>query len=277
MLQSTTDLAGQLRVFRQEHPLRRLDVGGATWEFFSAGRGSRTVILLPGGGGGPEDMFTLMAGLENEFRVVAIGCPLTVTRAQDVMDGIAAIMDEEGVGKACLLGHSLGGLFAECFMMKHPERAGSMILANIAHYGTLRMAVIRRVLPVMSHLGWLLPLQTRATFHRLLKGRPEREFWLSYLCAEADKAGADGLSNRVKCMRDMIGHFPAVPADLKGWNGPVLILESDNETGFTKSERLALRRLYANAEVHVFHGAGHLSAITQPREFEEVVRRFLNA
>jgi len=277
MVQSATDLSEQLRAFRQEHPLRHLDVGGTAWAFLSAGRGSRTVILLPGGGGGPEDMFTLVAGLEDEFRIIAIGCPLAVTRTQDVIDGIAAIMDEEGVGKACLLGHSLGGMFTECFMMKHPERVGSMILANIAHYGKLRTVLVGGLLPVMSHVPrWLLGLQLRATFNRLLKGHPEKEFWLSYLCAEVSKAGADGLSSRLRCMKDMLGRYPGGQADLRGWNGPVLILESDNETGFTKNERFALRRLYPNAEVHLFHGAGHLSAITRPQEFEEVVRRFLN-
>ncbi|MGO9129500.1 MAG: hypothetical protein ACLQIS_07230 [Bryobacteraceae bacterium] len=47
-------------------------------------------------------MFTLMAGLGSNFRVLAIGCPVAMTRAQGMMYGLAAIMDQEGVAQACL-------------------------------------------------------------------------------------------------------------------------------------------------------------------------------
>jgi pimeloyl-ACP methyl ester carboxylesterase len=171
----------------------------------------------------------------------------------------------------------LGGAFAERFMLRYPERTASLVLANIAHYGRLRAALIRGLLPLIPRLPrWLAGQRMRATFNRLLKSHPEKQFWVSLLCAEIDQAGADGLSNRARCMRDAMDRFPSAPADLRGWNGPVLILESDDETGFTKRERLALRRLYPNAEVHVFQGAGHLSFITQPAEFEAAVRRFLS-
>ena len=277
MTESPSKLSEQLRLFREAHPPRHLDVAGANWEYLSAGQGGRAVVLLPGGGGAGEDMFTLMAGLETDFRVLAIGCPLAITRTQDVMDGLAAILDHEGVAQACLLGQSLGGAFAECFMLRYPERTASLVLANIAHFGKLRAAFIRGVLPLIPRLPrWLARRRMRSTFNRLLKGHPEKEFWASLLCAEIDQLGADGMSNRLRCLRDAMDGFPASRADLRGWNGPVLLLESDNETGFTKRERLALRRLYPNAEVHVFQGAGHLSFITQPREFEAAVRRFLN-
>ena len=97
MTESPIRLSEQLRLFREAHPPRHLDAAGANWEYLSAGQGGRAVVLLPGGGGAGEDMFTLMAGLETDFRVLAIGCPLAITRTQDVMDGLAAILDQEGV------------------------------------------------------------------------------------------------------------------------------------------------------------------------------------
>ena len=252
-------------------------MAGVTWEYLAAGQGGRTVVLLPGGGGAGEDMFTLMAGLETDFRVIAIGCLLAMTRVNDVIDGLAAILDLEGVAQACLLGQSLGGAFAERFMLRYPERTSSLVLANIAHFGKLRAAFIRGLLPLIPRLPrWLARRRMRSTFNRLLKSHPEKEFWVSLLSAELDQLGPDDMSNRLQCLRDAMAGFPASAADLHGWNGPVLLLESDNETGFTKRERMALRRLYPNAQVHVFRGAGHLSFITQPAEFEAAVRRFLS-
>ncbi len=277
MAESPIRLSEQLRQFREAHPPLHLDVADVNWEYLSAGQGDRAVVLLPGGGGAGEDVFTLMAALETDFRVLAIGCPLAIIRTQDVMEGLAAILDREGVAQACLLGQSLGGMFAEGFMLRYPERTNSLVLANIAHYGKLRAAFIRGLLPLIPRLPrWLARRRIRSTFNRLLKGHPEKGFWVSLLCAEIDQLGADGASNRLRCLRDAMDRFPATPSDLRGWNGPVLLLESDNETGFTKRERLALRRLYPNAEVHVFQGAGHLSFITHPQEFEAAVRRFLS-
>ena len=73
------------------------------------------------------------------------------------------------------------------------------------------------------------------------------------------------------CMRDIIRGCPRRPTDLGTWKGPVLILESDNETGFTAREKAALRRLYLHASVHIFRDAGHLSLIARPSEFAETV------
>jgi len=81
MTESPSKLSEQLRLFREAHPPRHLDAAGANWEYLAAGQGGRAVVLLPGGGGAGEDMFTLMAGLETDFRVIAIGCPLAMTRA----------------------------------------------------------------------------------------------------------------------------------------------------------------------------------------------------
>jgi hypothetical protein len=53
-----------------------------------------------------------------------------------------------------------------------------------------------------------------------------------------------------------------------------LILESDQDQ-IGAPERQALRALYANAEVHVLHGAGHLNWITHEQEFVTTVEDFL--
>jgi pimeloyl-ACP methyl ester carboxylesterase len=61
------------------------------------------------------------------------------------------------------------------------------------------------------------------------------------------------------------------------WNGRVLILESDQETGFTARERHDFRLLYPGASVHVFAHAGHLSFITHTQEFITIAGDFLAA
>jgi pimeloyl-ACP methyl ester carboxylesterase len=56
-----------------------------------------------------------------------------------------------------------------------------------------------------------------------------------------------------------------------------LILEPDEETGFTLRERHNFRLLYPDASVHVFAHAGHLSFITHTQEFISVAADFIAA
>jgi 3-oxoadipate enol-lactonase len=60
-------------------------------------------------------------------------------------------------------------------------------------------------------------------------------------------------------------HFS--PNDLKSWPGKVLILQSDDDPATTPEMRRALCNLYPQAQVHMFHQAGHTPFPSQPDEF----------
>ncbi len=49
---------------------------------------------------------------------------------EDLSDVIAAILDEENIDKAVILGHSMGGYIAMAFMAAHPERAYALGLIH---------------------------------------------------------------------------------------------------------------------------------------------------
>jgi pimeloyl-ACP methyl ester carboxylesterase len=269
-------LVHQLNDFRQTHPIQRVASGGHIWEYLRGGAGASSIGLLPGGAGNAENMFVIMGILEKDFRVLSITCPDSVTNTAEIERGITTIMDREGIPKAYLLGHSLGAMFAERVMLAAPDRVEGLIIANAAHYGRLRRRLVMLATSLLAYLPrGLVARQARAAFARLMKNTPDREFWIPYLTAEMERMSRGDLQNRSACMRDVIRGFPQRPADLGGWKGRVLILESDDETGFTKREKAALRRLYSNASVHVFHGAGHLSPLTRPSEFADAVSKFV--
>jgi len=276
-------LSEQFQLFRSSHPVAHHLAGGHDWSYVSAGTGESTVVILPGGGGcdaiGAVSMFPVVAGLEQHFRVIAIGYPSTATKVDDLVEGLGAVLDDAGVRHAVLLGHSLGGFVAQAFAQKYPDRMAALLIANCAFYSPGRTLLLKLTLPLLARLPrTLLMGSIHAKFKRLLQGDPGREFWLNFLThAEAADPHSPALGNQLRCMRDFVRRGRLMPAKAGGWTGRVLILESDEETGFTARERRDFRALYPGATVHVFPHAGHLSWATHTGEFVGAVTDFLAA
>ena len=276
MIPSAPDLTEQLQIFRDSHEWRRVKSTGQIWHYLFGGTGNMSVILLPGAGGNAEDLFHVMAALENDFHVVSISIPEGVRSVFDIAQAITAVMDDQGVRGAYVLGHSLGGMIAECFMTKYPDRTDGLILANVAHYSTFRESLVRGVLMIAPYLPrQFVDRKIGDSIKRLLANSSDADFWIQFLEYGLVNTSQVALSDRIGCYVDAIEHYPVKSLDLDNWNRRVLIIESDQETGFIPDEKAALRQLYLDANVHVIRGAGHLSPYTHPKEFIAAVRYFL--
>ena len=64
-------------------------------------------------------------------------------------------------------------------------------------------------------------------------------------------------------------------ADLEGWAGKILIIESDDDPGVPRRYREQLKNLYPRAFVHTFHGGGHTPSISHREELVAVIKQFM--
>ena len=273
-------LSEQFARFRETHPISHRTVSEHEWSYVVAGSGAQTVVILPGGGGcDPECMFPVVAALEQSYRVIEIGYAPTATTVPELIEGVRTILDDCGVERCCMLGHSLGGFVERAFVQAYPQRVEALIIANSAVYTPGRALLIRAVLPVSFVLPQSVMLAAvRSKFRSLLKTLPEadREFWMSFVNrSEMVKPQSKSLRNQARCMLDFIRRGWDKPVAVPGWNGRVLIIESSEETGFTLKERQILRALYPGATIHIIQGAGHGSFMTHPQEFNDTVAGFL--
>jgi pimeloyl-ACP methyl ester carboxylesterase len=221
----------QLAKFRAGHPLRRLDVGGVAWEYIAAGAGSEALLILPGGSVPAEGGFELIPDLQDAYRVIAPTFP-ALGRIDDVLGGLAALLDAEGIATVHVFGGSFGGLVAQCFVRGYSERVRSLILANTA----LPPEVPGWGANILRRLVCLAParaLRARREWGiaRMLSGpRGERTFWRMYLRERLAHWTADQLRNRYLLTLDLSQRFAFTPEELADWPGNVLILESDHDT-----------------------------------------------
>jgi pimeloyl-ACP methyl ester carboxylesterase len=270
----------ELREFRATHPPKHISVAGVGWDYLATGAGEEALLLLPGGAMVAEAGFTRIPAFEDRYRVIAPDYPPVSTAAQ-LLDGLAGVLDAEGVRAAHVLGPSYGGLVAQCFVRRHPGRVRTLVLANtfVPPRRMLWPAKIFLTLSPFVPLAWQQALRER-TLARAFSGvwtvPPEdRAFWREYqheLIARLSKAE---LRTIYRLGIDLVKRFRSTPGDLASWPGRVLILESDRDI-LTPEQRAELRRCYPHAEVHTFRGAGHAPWMSHKKEYLSVINEFLD-
>ncbi len=266
----------RLRQFRAGHPYKEVTAGGARWHYIACGSGEQTLVLLPGVSRQAEATFVLIGLLEGRYRLLVPSYP-PVSTMGELADGLAGILEAEGVEQAAVWGTSFGGMVAHVFVHRYPEKVSKLIVANS---GMPNLSA-----PVLAILGtaryWPTPL-AMAVLRQALSGAeeaddPERDFWrarLNELFSGVLKR-ADAVAS-VENSVDFVRHGHYAPDALAAWKGQVLFLESENDQSISAPEREALRAQYPQAEVYVFKGAPHEPWRTHREEYVRVLTGFLD-
>ena len=258
------------------HPPVLLRHGGVEWRYLRGGpedsrAGARTVLLLGGALGIAEFGFPLIEALEREFRVLAPDYPPLASAAATV-DGLVRILDAERLGRVAVHGGSFGGLLAQVLARRAPGRVGALVLSHTsAPQGPGAAAAMS-----LRMFGMLPARAIRALLDRRLGQMMDAAdpFYHEAFRAGLARLTKRDLMARLRLAADLQStRFAA--ADLDGFGGRTLILESDDDPMIAEAARSALRDLHPGAEVHRFHGTGHLSTILRPEEYNERVIRFL--
>ncbi len=268
-----------LHRFRQAHPYRRETVQGISWEYIASGQGHDAVLLLGGGLSVGESAFRTVNRLEPHYRVVSPSYP-AAGRMAAVTDGLAGILDKEGIAQTHVYGHSLGAAVAHAFIRRHPARVDRLALSGFGIYSERHTRQMKHAVLLLS----LLPVGvTHAIyirkFRRLLADvdAGTRAFVLAHVqdlfATRLDKAALMGQFKLLTDLLDNAGINRAYqPIERPG---RVLIIEAEDDSGFTAEEQTVLKALYPGAKVHVFASGGHLAGITRQDEYETVLDGFL--
>jgi pimeloyl-ACP methyl ester carboxylesterase len=279
-----SDQVARLKEFRLAHPYRRVTVGDSEWEYIACGRGEQALLLLPGALSVGESTFPLITAFENEYRIVAPSYALSLTMT-GLCDGIARILEAEGLNQAHVLGGSYGGLVAQFFVRQHPAKVRSLILSHT-------FVLTPKYDKPLRIAGKLFPALPRRLFVSLLKLRlnklllstlrarkhPEFEFWRAYLNeAIASDRFKGVVIHQNRCLLDLARQPQFTSDDLKGWHGKILIIDSDDDPAIPAKARELLRNTYPQAQAHTFRDAGHASSILKREEVLSIIRSFLRS
>jgi pimeloyl-ACP methyl ester carboxylesterase len=196
---------------------------------------------------------------------------------KQMTEGVAAILEAEGIKRVHVLGGSYGGMVAQCLVRRYPQRVMSLVLSHTGGPRPDRAATNRRFIALLRLLPMsLLRFMLKGATRKSLQDAPEQiPFWESYSNEMIARLSKSDLIGRYQVAVDFDAHAAFAPDDLKDWPGHILMLEGDNDPIAEAPARAALRRLHPQARVHTFHGSGHVASLAKLDEYIAVIKRFL--
>jgi esterase len=188
---------------------------------------------------------------------------------------LVALLDGEGIARAHLVGHSMGGKAAMWLALSAPERVGSLVVVDIAPvtYASRHGALVSALAALP-----LAQLTDRRAADALLAQTIQSAAVRAYLLQNLVRDRSGGWCWRVNLevlarSLDQILGFPPT-ADLQ-FPGPVLFLYGSRSDYVTGEGLPRIRALFPLARLRTIANAGHWVYADQPQEFLAAVSGFL--
>jgi pimeloyl-ACP methyl ester carboxylesterase len=269
-------LTDAFETLQHSHPLRHLRFSEVDWAYRRVGDGPEGLLALPGAAGGGEVYFPLADALGSRYTMVMIHYP-SVPGLDELVAGLAAILDAEGLERTALLGGSFGGLIAQAFLLHHPERTTRAVLSATGPPRAARAAFnetwLRRTrfLPAALFRGLL-----RLVVRKLLATvDEEREFWKRFYLGAIDSLDRAQIESQYRVSIDFDRHGGDLVPRLANWPGEILLIAGSSDRLASAEAREELALAYPQAESRILEGAGHAVSLEQPEAWRGIVADFL--
>lgn len=246
------------------------------------------LILLHGLFGSLENLGGIARKLQDEWQVHALdernhgSSPHCDTMDYPAMAGdVIAYMDKQGIDKASLLGHSMGGKVAMQVALIAPERVEKIIVADIAPvtYKPRHDAILEGLTSTD-----LATVKSRADAdHHLAEyvDTPSiRQFLLKNLVrVPKEEQTPDGPVFRwrmnLAVINDLYGNLAKAPEGEGPFNGLVLFIKGADSAYIQEKHRDEIQRLFPKAELRIIRDTGHWLHVDKTDTFTALCRRFL--
>lgn len=251
------------------------DQGIVHYEVYGRGQ---PVILLHGWLGSWYLWQETMKGLQH-YRTYALdfwgfgesGKKRETYNISDFVSLVEQFMDQLGIERAPIIGHSMGGTVTMSFAIQHPERVtkagviGSPVVGDSLAF-LLKLAGMKLVAGVVHNALWALNLGIRIS--RPLVTKDKR--WPEMIAADLSQTTLESFLLSIKSLRytDLRHDLHKIEVPLLGIYGRKDVIVNPNQHKLVAE--------YANEPVVVYlPDAGHFPMLDDPETFISVVQDFL--
>ncbi len=187
------------------------------------------------------------------------------------VDDLAALLDDRGIAASHLAGHSLGGVIAQAFALRYPERTKSAILVSTAACRTAdeREAILGLARTVAREgAGFIMARAMERWFTPgFQQAHPEVIAGRKARVLETDPASFAG-AFRIYAESDLGDELHRIAA-------PTLILTGENDVGSNPRIARAMAERIPGAELEIFPELRHAVLLEAPGLVAEKIAAFV--
>lgn len=254
------------------------DQGNIHYE--TLGRG-RPVLLLHGWLGSWALWRRTLEELSNEFRFYALdhlGFGESRDRAQrftvdQYTASVSQFMDRQGIQKAALVGHSMGGTVSLAVAAARPDQVVKVCVIGSPIVGSSLAPLLK-----LSGYDWAARVMWKFP-SLLLLFLKYYAYWIAndgklmsqMMVSDVSKIGAEAFFMSIATLRqaDLRGQIGGLQAPILGIYGPKDKIVNPNQAK-------VLQQHAPNSQIAWFANSGHFVMLDEPERFHGVLRHFLN-
>lgn len=274
--------------------LNHLDLNGERVAYVDEGSGE-VLLLLHGMAGSSQTWRSVIKPLSRQFRVIAPDLPghgeSTKPRSDYSLGAFAVLLrdllDELGVTRATIVGHSLGGGVAMQFLYQHPDYAQRLILIGSGGLGpdvglTLRLLSApgaELIMPIIA------PRQVLAAGERVwswlrkagIEAPRGEEIWRSY----STFSDAPTRQAFLRTLRSVVDYRGQAVSALNRLNTktelPIMAIWGDRDAIIPVKHAYAAQQARPDIRLEVLAGVGHFPQVERPAQVVELIEDFIAA
>lgn len=239
------------------------------------------VIILHGLLGSLDNWQTVAKYLQEQFTVYLVDqrnhgkSPHSEKMDFDLMvQDLETLMDEEGITKAHLIGHSMGGKTAMNFALQHPQRVEQLVVVDIGpRQYEPGHDMIFRALFAMDPSAITSRGDAEEQLEYYIHNQGIRLFLLKNLQREKDgsfswKMNLEGIYSNYDNILE------AVESD-EPFDHPVLFIRGGKSDYIQDQDMDGIKQLFPNARLHTIEESGHWVHAEARKPFIQAVKEFL--
>jgi len=259
---------------------------GATIHYTVEGGGSDTVLLLMGLGGHASEWGSVfIADLASDHRVVRMDnrgiaqsqTAWTSWTLEDMANDARAVLDALGLGRAHVIGTSMGGMVAQLLAAKHPERVGRLVLMATSFGGSEMVQPEQRAIDALAPPPGLTVAEQR---RKGLRSLTSDEFadansdLIELLVAQRERNPTSALAFKAQFDALLASDRSQLVADIRS---PTLVVHGELDPLVPVQNARMLAARIPGAQLSVLPRCGHMPHLERPVETAQTIRTFLEA
>ena len=266
----------------------RIEVGDITLHYDEQGDGEPLLMIMGYGGSSANWLPGYLAGLARTFHVITFDNRGTgqsdtfdgPTSIVEMADDAAGLLDELGIGRAHVMGVSMGGYIAQELALRYPAKVAGLVLGCTTCGPPVRVAPAPEVLAMIAPDAGV-SLEPREAARRAWGAQYTPEF------IAANRDFLESVLDRVLAHPTPVATRARQMEAIQAWKGsherlheltaPTLIITGEHDVLIVPENARILHERIAGSRLHVVKDAAHIFWHSHPEETVRVVTEFLAA